>query len=160
MSDRVRGFTLIELMVTLVVAGVLVVVAIPSLVSVIQNNRISSEANTLVAAFNPQLAAWSHSPFAAEVEAHLIRCFGERFGYERSSTSGCFCSGGAEANHTALLLALTRAFPEINSAGLRSLPRDPVFYVTTSAHDSFRKAARMSGLGDAALCREWISQLG
>ena len=30
-------------------------------------------ADTLVAAFNPQLAAWSHSPFAAEVEMHLVR---------------------------------------------------------------------------------------
>ena len=30
-------------------------------------------ADALVAAFNPQLAAWSHSPFAAEVEQHLVR---------------------------------------------------------------------------------------
>src|SRR5689334_22318839 len=28
-------------------------------------------ADALVAAFNPQLAAWSHSPFAIEVEQHL-----------------------------------------------------------------------------------------
>src|SRR5688500_5478963 len=32
-------------------------------------------ADTLVAAFNPQIAAWSHSPFAAEVERHLVRAF-------------------------------------------------------------------------------------
>src|SRR5262245_28319316 len=30
-------------------------------------------ADALVAAFNPQLAAWSHSPFAVEVERHLIQ---------------------------------------------------------------------------------------
>src|SRR5574338_1588753 len=30
-------------------------------------------ADTLVATFNPQIAAWSHSPFAAEVETHLVR---------------------------------------------------------------------------------------
>src|SRR5581483_11967720 len=45
-------------------------------------------ADTLVAAFNPQIAAWSHSPFAAEVERHLVRAFGVRFGYEESGTDG------------------------------------------------------------------------
>src|SRR5689334_9869606 len=30
-------------------------------------------ADTLVAGFNPQLAAWSHNPFAAEVERLLIQ---------------------------------------------------------------------------------------
>ena len=35
-----------------------------------------------MAAFNPQIAAWSHSPFAAEVERHLVRAFGRRMGYE------------------------------------------------------------------------------
>src|SRR3712207_2648797 len=33
-------------------------------------------ADTLTAAFNPQIAAWSHSPFAAETEIHLIRALG------------------------------------------------------------------------------------
>ena len=37
-------------------------------------------ADALVAGFNPQLAAWSHSPFAAEVEQHLVRAIGSRFG--------------------------------------------------------------------------------
>src|ERR1700675_973271 len=37
-------------------------------------------ADTLVAAFNPQIAAWSHSPFAAEVEGHVVRALGAKFG--------------------------------------------------------------------------------
>ncbi|NED54859.1 pyridoxal-dependent decarboxylase, partial [Micromonospora aurantiaca] len=36
---------------------------------------------TLAAAFNPQLAAWSHAPAAVEIEAHLLRFLGGRLGY-------------------------------------------------------------------------------
>ena len=106
-------------------------------------------ADTLVAAFNPQMAAWSHSPFAAEVEAHLVRAFGSLFGYPDSD--GTFCSGGAEANHTALLTALTRAFPSYCDEGARTLARQPVFYVSPESHHSFLKAARITGIGSAAM---------
>jgi glutamate/tyrosine decarboxylase-like PLP-dependent enzyme len=104
-------------------------------------------ADALVAAFNPQLAAWSHSPFAAEVEQHLIRSFGGKFGWRPAETEGTFTSGGAEANHTGLLLALFRAFPEIGRQGLAALFRRPTLYVSAEAHDSLAKAARLSGLG-------------
>ncbi|MGH9768427.1 MAG: pyridoxal phosphate-dependent decarboxylase family protein [Blastocatellia bacterium] len=108
-------------------------------------------ADTLVAAFNPQLAAWSHSPFAAEVERHLVRAFGQKFGYDPSATDGVFTSGGSEANHTALLTALVNAFPDFGEHGLRSLAAQPVFYVSSQGHHSFLKAARASGLGAAAV---------
>jgi glutamate/tyrosine decarboxylase-like PLP-dependent enzyme len=106
-------------------------------------------ADTLVAAFNPQLAAWSHSPLAIEIEQHLIRTFGVRFGF--SQTDGAFCSGGAEANHTALLAALTHAFPEFASKGVRALKAQPVFYISAEGHHSFHKAARLCGLGTDAV---------
>jgi len=108
-------------------------------------------ADALVAAFNPQLAAWSHSPFAAEVERHLVRAFGQKFGYGRSAADGAFTTGGSEANHTALLTALTRMFPEFGEHGLRALTAQPVFYVSSQGHHSFLKAARASGLGAAAV---------
>jgi glutamate/tyrosine decarboxylase-like PLP-dependent enzyme len=108
-------------------------------------------ADTLVAAFNPQLAAWSHSPFAVEVEQHLIRAFGARFGYDPAFTDGVFASGGAEANHTALLTALAEAFPEFLWRGLRALAFEPVFYVSSECHHSFLKAARLTGLGTEAV---------
>ncbi|MCP4693181.1 MAG: pyridoxal-dependent decarboxylase, partial [Desulfobacterales bacterium] len=63
-------------------------------------------ADAITAAFNPQLAAWSHGPFAVETERRLIQALGGRFGYEPGETTGAFTSGGAEANHTALLTAL------------------------------------------------------
>ncbi len=108
-------------------------------------------ADTLVAAFNPQLAAWSHSPFAAEVEAHLVRAFGERFGYAPSSIDGTFASGGAEANHTAVLTALARIFPRYPEDGVRALPAAPVLYVSEEGHHSVMKAARVSGIGAGAV---------
>lgn len=104
-------------------------------------------ADALVAAFNPQMAAWSHNPFAAEIERHLVLAFGERFGYAMEETDGAFCSGGAEANHTALLTALVHSFPAFATEGVRYISAQPVFYVSNQSHHSFLKAARLCGLG-------------
>jgi glutamate/tyrosine decarboxylase-like PLP-dependent enzyme len=108
-------------------------------------------ADALVAAFNPQLATWKHSPFGAEMERHLIRAFGSRFGYKASQTDGVFASGGSEANHTALLASLVHAFPDFARSGARGVPSQPVFYVSAESHHSFHKAARMCGLGSMAV---------
>lgn len=111
----------------------------------------SVAADALVAAYNPQLAAWSHSPFAAEVERHLIKEFATRFGFDRESADGTFCSGGAEANHTALLCALTTKYPAFAEEGLRAIPEQPVIYISEDAHHSWVKAARACGLGSSAV---------
>ncbi len=107
--------------------------------------------DALVAALNPQLAVWKHSPFGVEVEQHLIRAFASRFSYDPETADGTFCTGGSEANHTALLSALTNAFPEMEKVGLRGLPHSPVFYLSAESHHSFHKAARLCGLGTEAL---------
>ena len=49
---RHSGFTLIELMVTLVVAAILATIAIPSFWNTIQSNRATTEANELVTALH------------------------------------------------------------------------------------------------------------
>ena len=110
-------------------------------------------ADTLAATFNPQLAAWAHNPFAVEVEQHLIRSIAHRFGYESTNADGTFTSGGAEANHTAMLTALVNQFPEFARQGLRGLDQQPVLYVSTEGHHSFIKAARACGLGTDAVRR-------
>jgi glutamate/tyrosine decarboxylase-like PLP-dependent enzyme len=108
-------------------------------------------ADLVTAAFNPQLAAWGHSPLANEIEQHVIRHLGARFGYAADSTAGSFTSGGAEANHTALLAALCKAFPSWNEHGVRGLSALPTLYVSAESHHSVAKAARMCGLGDASV---------
>ncbi len=112
---------------------------------------IGIAADALTAAYNPQLAAWSHSPFAVELEQHLIRNFAQRFGYSADSAGGTFCTGGAEANHTALLCSLTTQFPAFSEKGVRELDGDPVLYVSEHAHHSWVKAARACGLGTEAV---------
>lgn len=48
----IRGFTLVELMVTLTVAMVLIVIAVPSFKSITLSSRLTTTANDIVAAIN------------------------------------------------------------------------------------------------------------
>lgn len=100
----------------------------------------------IAATYNPQMAAWSHSPFAVEAETHLIREFGKKFGLPEDSIDGVFTSGGAEANTTAVLCALNHAFPSFAHEGVVNARR-PLIYCSEEAHHSVIKAARSSGLG-------------
>lgn len=47
-----KGFTLIELLITLLIAAVLVTIAIPNFSGLIQNNRLISQTNSLIADLN------------------------------------------------------------------------------------------------------------
>src|SRR5918992_5740557 len=73
-------------------------------------------ADTLVAAFNPQLAATSHAPAAVAIERRVISFLGECLGLP--GAAGTFTSGGAEANLTGLLVALERHLPKATEEGL------------------------------------------
>lgn len=52
MSTRLSGFTLIELMVTIAVLGILLSIAIPSYQDMVLNNRIAAQANQVMTALN------------------------------------------------------------------------------------------------------------
>jgi len=108
-------------------------------------------ADALVAAFNPQLAVHSHAPAAVEIERHVLRFIGARLGYVSDRVAGSFTGGGAEANLTGVLLALTRRFPEVGGAGLRALGGQPLLYVSEESHHSFFKIAGVAGLGRDAI---------
>lgn len=114
-------------------------------------NIASIMADLITATMNPQIAAWSHAPFAAEIEIFLIQKFGEKFGYPLKSIDGVFCNGGAEANHTAVLCAINQALPSYSKEGLKAAKKDLVLYCSAEAHHSIGKAAMMTGLGRDAV---------
>jgi glutamate/tyrosine decarboxylase-like PLP-dependent enzyme len=107
-------------------------------------------ADTLVAAYNPQLATWRTSPAANEIERHTLAWLAAKFGFP-GDASATFTSGGAEANLSAVIVALTRAFPDFGEGGLRGLTSAPTIYLTGEAHHSLNKIAHMTGLGRRAL---------
>ena len=104
-------------------------------------------AETLAAAFNPQLAAWSHSPIANEIEQHVLRALAKPLGFPEHETASHFTTGGAEANMTALLVALGHKFPAWAERGTAALDAIPRIYISAGGHDSIAKAARACGLG-------------
>ncbi|MCE9637377.1 MAG: pyridoxal-dependent decarboxylase [Planctomycetes bacterium] len=113
----------------------------------------AAAAAALVAGFNPQTAAWTHCPAAYEMEQHALRFLAARIGFDPATVGAHFCSGGQEANTTAVVVALTRTFPEFRERGARALMADPVLYVSAEAHHSFEKAAHVAGIGRAAVRR-------
>src|SRR5689334_10576694 len=106
--------------------------------------------DALAAMYNPQLATWRTSPAANEIERHTLGWLKRKFGF-LSTASANFTSGGAEANLSAVIVALTCAFPEYGEHGLRRLPASPALYVSGEAHHSFNKIAHMTGLGRQAI---------
>jgi glutamate/tyrosine decarboxylase-like PLP-dependent enzyme len=109
----------------------------------------SALGDALVALYNPQLAAWSHAPAAAEMERHALRRLSLALG--REGDAATFTTGGAEANLTAALAALARRAPGWEEGGVRALPERPAIYASGEAHHSFVKIARIAGLGAGAL---------
>jgi glutamate/tyrosine decarboxylase-like PLP-dependent enzyme len=108
-------------------------------------------ADALVALYNPQLAAWSHAPAANELERHTLAALAGVLGFDPATCAAHFTSGGAEANLTAVLVALADRVPEAAEEGLAGLGARPTLYVSREGHHSFAKIARMAGLGTAGL---------
>jgi aromatic-L-amino-acid decarboxylase len=109
-------------------------------------------ADTIVAMYNPQLATWRTSPAANEIERHTLGWLTAKFGLPADAVAN-FTTGGAESNLSAVIVALTRAFPEYGEGGLRQLVALPTIYLTDEAHHGFEKIAHMTGLGRCALRR-------
>jgi len=110
-------------------------------------------ADAIAALYNPQVGAWWHAPAAAELERVALAWCVRRTGLDPEDATAMFTSGGSEANHMAVLVALTRRLDGFASAGARGVAGTPVFYASEQAHDSFVKIAHACGLGRAALRR-------
>lgn len=108
-------------------------------------------ADTMTAALNPQLAVWSHAPTAVEMERHVIREICHWIGFESEGADGHFTSGGAEANYTAALMALTSVIPQFAEQGAVGLSGRPCIYASEESHLAWYKIAHQSGIGRAAV---------
>jgi glutamate/tyrosine decarboxylase-like PLP-dependent enzyme len=108
-------------------------------------------ADALAALYNPQLATWSHAPVANELEQLTLHRLAHALGINSGKLHANFTTGGAEANFSAVLGALTQRFPESGESGLFGLRSRPAIYLTSETHHSFVKLARMTGLGTDVL---------
>ncbi|MGI9352375.1 MAG: pyridoxal phosphate-dependent decarboxylase family protein [Rhizobiaceae bacterium] len=108
-------------------------------------------ADQIAAHFNPQLAVWSHAPAAVEIERHTIEAMGGLVGWSSDETSGHFTSGGAEANYSAVLMALTKACPEYAESGATAFGGTPCIYVSAESHLAWLKIAHQAGIGRTAV---------
>jgi len=108
-------------------------------------------ADTLAALYNAQLAVWSHSPAANEMERLALRALAARIGYDPDGMLAQFTSGGAEANLCSALCALAARHPNWAEEGVAGLGTRPAIYLSSESHHSFVKIAKMIGLGTASV---------
>lgn len=116
-----------------------------------QSSTMGVVAETIAAAFNPQLASSASSKFCIAIEDHLINYLGQLFGYKAGSIEGNFTSGATEANHTALLCALSNRVLNFSAQGIINTQRTPIIYYTKETHHSIMRTARVCGLGTNAV---------
>src|SRR2546427_1762001 len=100
--------------------------------------------DTLVAMYNPQLATWRTSPAANEIERHTLAWLGGKFGLP-AGASASFTSGGAGANLSAGIVALTRAFPGYGENGLGGPRARPPVFLAGGAPPSVQKGGPPAG---------------
>ncbi|MGW8283715.1 MAG: pyridoxal phosphate-dependent decarboxylase family protein, partial [Gemmatimonadota bacterium] len=108
-------------------------------------------ADAQVALYNPQLAAWSHAPAANEIETLTLDFLRSLLWPDAESATGSFTSGGAEANLSAVIVALTSRFPKYGEQGVRALDGAPRIYASEESHHSLLKIAHFTGIGREAL---------
>lgn len=161
-SSRSQGFTLVELITTLTIAGILVTLAVPSFSEVIKNNRLITQANDFVTALN-----------VARSEA--IRRSGRVTVCKSSDQISCSGSGGWDQGWI--------VFNDVNGDGVVSNPAtnvlrvhgplsggvslhgdanlvDYVSYVASGATQQFAGGASATQSGVLILCddRGFVSQ--
>ncbi|MBE1470307.1 glutamate/tyrosine decarboxylase-like PLP-dependent enzyme [Kibdelosporangium phytohabitans] len=104
----------------------------------------------IAAAANPQLAAYPHAWAPVEIERHVLRFLADRLGLPAGS-AGSFTVGGSEANQTAVIVALTKHWPDYAQQGVRAVRGRPLLYASAESHLAWVKIAHVAGLGRQAV---------
>ena len=136
---RVKGFTLVELMVTVAVLAIVSAIAIPSFASLINSNRLVSQANEMVAVVQ-----------SARSEA--IR-YNQRV-YICSSSDGTSCAGASSWSGWLVFLDENRDGAPQNAEILQQGVVKPPLQLTSALADGklhFRPDGLARGAGDALL---------
>ena len=114
----------------------------------------------LASAVNPNLAGWTSSPAASEIEVQTVSWIAELLGYP-ADCGGLLVSGGNMANFVGVLAARrARAEWDLRGEGLGGADPEGVrrpklcLYASAETHTWVQKAADLFGLGTAAI--RWI----
>ncbi len=109
----------------------------------------------LAAAVNPNVAAWTLSPAATEIEAQTVRWIAELIGYP-IDCDGLLVSGGNMANFVCFMAArAAKAGWNVREHGVaRGSGRALTVYASAETHTWIQKATDLAGLGTSAI--RWI----
>ena len=97
------------------------------------------------AAFNPQICVYPRAPAAVEIELRVIREAAHRAGLPEGS-GGHFTSGGAEANHTAMLCALQASCPGYGELDVSAFATPPSVCVSEESQLAWLNIAHATGI--------------
>jgi len=147
-STRFKGFTLIELMVTLVVGGILAVIAVPAMTTFVESNRLTTTTNDLIIAINAGRSE------AIKRGVPVILC-------KSSSGTGCSASGTWQAGWVLFVDVDGSGGWTTNDVMLRSHEAVPPTLTITAAANSivFKSLGTISaGAGGYTICNAKIKK--
>lgn len=115
---------------------------------------ISTLADFMAAAMNPNVGAWQIAPMATEIELQTIRWIAELINFP-TSCGGVLVSGGNMANFVGFLAGRKYQFPgDVRKQGTSAFEGKPRVYCSSATHTWVQKAADLFGLGTEAI--RWI----
>jgi len=171
-ATRLLGFTLIEFMVTLVVAAILLTVAVPSFVDFLDRNRVRGAADDVVSLISDARA----EAVKADRDVNIAMsgsgnswCIGANAatppagGNPAGTATSCDCSDTAACRVAGQRMAIeTGAFPDVQAGALTAftfnsklgalVPLGDRSFSLTSPRGKYALSVEVNALGQARLC--------